>query len=103
MHVKYWNMYLLMIVMLIPGHIISLLLAWFAANLVLDEWMAWLMAMIVGGAIISLPLLSNNYKVACKARDLNMSRVNIKLLTFLNHIPSLLLGCVIFVLTLYGW
>ncbi|WP_291652065.1 hypothetical protein [Clostridium sp.] len=96
-HLKYWYMYFAIIVAVIPGYTISLIFSWLLANLGLNEFIAFLIAILIGGAIFSLPLLFSNYKISKDILIKGKSEINIYFLTLLNHIPSYLICCVLYI------
>lgn len=100
-HLKYWYVYLGIFVMLIPAYVIALMLGWFITNLGLNEIIAWVISIILGAEIISLPLLFCNYKAAFELKTKKKLKLNLVLLTLLCHIPSLILSFTIFLSILY--
>lgn len=94
-------MYLLIAIAIIPGYTISLMFAWFLSNFGFNELICFIIAILLGVAILSLPLLLNNYKVSKEINIKRGKKINLVFLILINHMSSYFLSCTLYVILLY--
>ena len=99
-HLKYWWLYIILLVTLFYGSIFGMISVYLLAGIGIPENTAWIIGTSIGGLIFSSPLVYVNYKVAANYISSNNSRINIFLLTIFNHLVTYIISLAIFKISL---
>lgn len=94
MHVKNWPWYLLSIFLLMPAWV-SLMVGFFLGLLGVPEVVIFIVDLVLGGFILSVPVLYVNYMIAKKHLE-NNKLGNIIKLTVVNHVVTHIIYAIIF-------
>ena len=97
-HSSNWKLYLLTALLYIPIYIVSMLVGFFLANILVPDIIAYFIAILLGGFIWSLPVLSVNRVIARTYVESHNHNKNVVRLTIKNHAISYIIYTIIFYL-----
>lgn len=95
-HIRFWRLYLLSVVTLFVGIVVSLMFAWFLAAWGVSDIIAWITAFILGRAIGSSPLIYPNDIVVTEYLGTNKKDFKGYLLFIINHFVSYCLYLILY-------